>query len=387
MIAPKLAYRNLIGAGLRTWLNVGVLSFVYVIIIFHQGLIDGWHRQGLRDLKAWEVAGGHLWHPGYDRYDPFTFLEAHAKIDSDLATIVSSGYAAPVLVLQASAYPQGRLMSVILKGIEPSQNIVSLPASALVSDSSTVNAVVGKRMAKSLKVSEGDNILIIWRDKNGVFDAAEVHIAKIFNCDVASVDNGQIWLPLNKLQEMTGLENEATYFILSESAPKQNIGSWKYIEPSVLTKELDEIIQSKKGGGMIMQAILLIIALLAVFDTQVLSVFRRQREIGTYIALGMTRSQVIGIFTVEGAAHSIFAALAGAIYGIPLFIYFAKNGITSGFGDMGLTMANTLYPYYSIQLIFWTVLIVVLSATIVSYLPARKISKMKPTDALRGKLQ
>lgn len=136
-----------------------------------------------------------------------------------------------------------------------------------------------------------------------------------------------------------------------------------------------------------MQGILLIIALLAIFDTQVLSIFRRQREIGTYIALGMTRPQVIGIFTVEGAAHSVFAALAGAVYGIPLFIYLAKYGISFGFGDMGLTLADTLYPYYSLELIFWTVLIVVLAATIVSYLPARRIAKMKPTEALKGKLQ
>jgi len=52
-----------------------------------------------------------------------------------------------------------------------------------------------------------------------------------------------------------------------------------------------------------------------------------------------------------------------------------------------IPIAESIYPYYSIGLIFVTILLVVLSATIVSYLPARKISKMKPTDALKGKLQ
>lgn len=386
MIAFKLAYRNLIGAGLRTWLNVTVLSFAYVVIIFHQGLIDGWHRQGLLDLKAWEVGGGHLWHPAYDRYDPITFQDSHRNIDDKLIKKFNEGQIAPVLVVQASAYPDGRLMSVILKGIAPRQEIVSIPTRYL-ADNSAVNAVIGTRMAKLMKVKEGNNILIRWRDKNGAFDAIEVHIVKIFKCDVPSVDNGLIWLSLENLQKMTGLVNEATYFILSESYNEGKTGEWKFIPPSYLTRELDEIIRSKRGGGMIMQGILLIIALLAIFDTQVLSIFRRQREIGTYIALGMTRPQVIGIFTVEGAAHSVFAALAGAVYGIPLFIYLAKYGISFGFGDMGLTLADTLYPYYSLELIFWTVLIVVLAATIVSYLPARRIAKMKPTEALKGKLQ
>ena len=40
MIAPKLAFRNLMGAKLRTWLNIIVLSMAYVIIIWQQGFLD-----------------------------------------------------------------------------------------------------------------------------------------------------------------------------------------------------------------------------------------------------------------------------------------------------------------------------------------------------------
>ena len=55
--------------------------------------------------------------------------------------------------------------------------------------------------------------------------------------------------------------------------------------------------------------------------------------------------------------------------------------------DFDLPLAEAIFPYYSLRLILMTVLIVVVTATIVSYLPARKISKMKPTEALKGKLQ
>ncbi len=47
-LAFQLAYRNLIGAGLRTWLNVIVLSFAYVMIIFYNGILDGWNEQARR---------------------------------------------------------------------------------------------------------------------------------------------------------------------------------------------------------------------------------------------------------------------------------------------------------------------------------------------------
>jgi len=40
MLAFKLAIKNLIWAGLRTWLNVFVLSVAFVMIIFQSGFIE-----------------------------------------------------------------------------------------------------------------------------------------------------------------------------------------------------------------------------------------------------------------------------------------------------------------------------------------------------------
>jgi putative ABC transport system permease protein len=45
-LAIKLAWRNLIGAGLRTWLNVLVLSFSFVVIIWLNGVMKGWDSPG-----------------------------------------------------------------------------------------------------------------------------------------------------------------------------------------------------------------------------------------------------------------------------------------------------------------------------------------------------
>jgi len=80
MLSLKLAYRNLIGAGLRTWLNVFVLSFTYILIIWHYGIIDGWNYQAKKDMKAWETGNGQYWHQNYDPYDYFTIEDSHGKI-------------------------------------------------------------------------------------------------------------------------------------------------------------------------------------------------------------------------------------------------------------------------------------------------------------------
>lgn len=87
--------------------------------------------------------------------------------------------------------------------------------------------------------------------------------------------------------------------------------------------------------------------------------------------------------------HSVMAALLAAIYGFPLLAYQASVGWTmpGGVDDFGMTIAETIYPAYSIGLVLGTTLIVLITTTIVSYLPTRRISKMKPTDAIRGKIQ
>jgi ABC-type antimicrobial peptide transport system permease subunit len=61
--------------------------------------------------------------------------------------------------------------------------------------------------------------------------------------------------------------------------------------------------------------------------------------------------------------------------------------IPGGSKNFGLVMADKIYPAYSIELVATTIILIMITTTIVSYLPSRKIAKMKPTEALRGKLQ
>ena len=66
MIIPRLALRNLLGAGLRTWLNVVVLSFSFVIIIWLQGLYKGMGDQARVAQTNAEFGGGQYWQEMYD---------------------------------------------------------------------------------------------------------------------------------------------------------------------------------------------------------------------------------------------------------------------------------------------------------------------------------
>ena len=389
MIAPKLAYRNLVGAGLRTWLNIIVLSMAYVIIIWQQGLLDGWNRQALRDMIDWEIGGGQYWHQQYDPYDPFSIEESHAPVPSALAAASSGQAVAPILIAQATIYPQGRMQSCLLKGIGPGQTVLSLPTADLQTDIPEIPVLIGTRMAKSANLQMGDLFTVRWRDANGTFDAAEAKVVRIMKTSVATVEMGQLWLPIKRLQKMMQMPGEATIIVTGQGAKETGpLPGWIFRDLTFLSQDIADMIKMKKAGGYILYIVLLSLALLAIFDTQVLAIFRRSREIGTLIALGMTRGAVIRLFTFEGAMHGILAAIFAAVYGIPLLSLQAVRGFAmpEAVDSFGLAIAERIYPVYSAGLIVGTTLIVMIAVTIVSLMPTRRIAKLNPTDAIKGKV-
>ena len=390
MVSLRLALRNIMGAGLRTWLNVIVLSFSFIIIIWLKGLLDGWDRQAIQDMILWEIAEGQYWVNDYDPTDPFSLSAAHAPVPEQLATHLLQGELTPLLYTQGTIYPKGRLQSILIKGIEPEQDIIAVPSDLLHAGLDEIPAIIGTGMATSTGLKEGDFVTLRWRDKRGAFDAAQVKIIGIFKTNVPSVDAGQVWIPIETLRKMMLLPDEATILICKDKAPSAHTpAGWTFMDQDELLMDLQKIIRSKSMTSMFIWAILLMVAMLAIFDTQVLSIFRRQKEIGTYVALGMTRRRVVTLFTVEGAMHAIFATILGTLYGLPLLYMQVHRGINLPVSseDYGLTMAEKLYPVYSLGLILGTVVVVVIVTTLVSYWPARKIAKMNPTDALRGRLQ
>ena len=382
-LALKLAFKNIYGAGLRTVLNVIVLSFSFVIIIFLNGVMDGWNAQAKKDTIEWEYGYGQLRHKDYDPFDPYTILDSHAPIPEDRPDLT------PILIHQASIYPEGRMMNIVLKGIDADQQTLLLPTSSLSAKENQYPVIIGKRFAASSKLNLGDEVLLRWRDVNGTYDANTIYISAIFDSNVPTIDDGQIWMNINDLWQMTDQVNEATLLVLNETSTPLESTLWNFYSQKELLSTIEEIIATKKISSSIMYILLLAIALLAIFDTQVLSIFRRQKEIGTYVALGMTRRKVVGLFTVEGSMYSILALFLASLYGTPFFIFIKKIGIPVAEADqeVGLAIAERIFPIYGFSLVVGTVIVVVLASTIVSFLPARKIAKINPVSALKGKLQ
>lgn len=389
MILLKLAVKNLLGAGLRTWLNVFVLSLSFVLIIFSQGLIQGMNKQAEEAMIASEVGGGHFQHPAYDPYDPLTLTDAHGPVPAPLAALAAAGKAVPVLVAQGTIYPEGRLYTVLVKGIDPGQTVLNLPTSLLAAplDVDEIPVLIGTRMAKTTGLKKSDTFTLQWRDARGTFDALDATVVEVFSTTVQTVDSGQIWIPLARLREMTGLPGEATYVVLAPGTPIPEAGGWVLRSRDDFLADLRAMVQAKTVGSTIIYIVFLSLAMLAIFDTQVLSIFRRRREMGTLMALGFTRGRVIALFTLEGMFNGVLGALVAAVYGIPLLAWIARTGwaMPANVDSYGFAIGERLFPSFGAGLVAGTTLLVLVVTTIVSFLPTRRIARLKPTEALRGR--
>ena len=385
----KIALKNLLGARLRTILNVFVTSFSFFVILLMSGMYDGMLQHAKNVTIDTEIAGGAYWHPNYDPLDPMSFEDAHSVIPNEIKMLVNQQKAFPVLVSQVSIYPGGRIMPAILKGIPPDQNIVNMPTQSLDGfDDGTIPVLIGKGMANDTKLNVGDSFTIRWLDVNSTYDADEGTVVYIMDSQNFKIDMGHIWIPLDIAQSMLAMEDQATYVTYNKGLTEvNNKAEWINQDVNYLVQDMEAMIEADKPGAQIMFMILLALAAMGIFNAQVLSIFRRGREIGTLMALGMTRLRVVSLFTLEGGLNAILSVIATLIIFGPVLWYFGTSGIPLpiDYSEMGLIMAKRLIPVYSIGLILSTTILVSIIVLIVSYMPSRKISHMQPTDALRGK--
>lgn len=389
MMTLRLAVRNLLSAGLRTWLNAAVLSLVFLAILTAQALLKGMYEQTERAMVASEYGGGQFTHPAYDRYDPLTISEAHGEPTKPLRELLDQGRATATLIVQGTIYPGGRLQPVLLKGIDPAQKIVDLPSHLLADGGEEIPVLLGTRMAQGTGLKEGDVCTVQWRDRFGTFDAREARVAAVFRTQVQSIDRGQLWLPLERLQEMAEMPGEATLVTLAVGTTGQVAGDgWLHMGLDDLLADIRNLVRSKMYGSMFVYAILVFLAMLAIFDTRVFAIFKRQREIGTLVAMGMTRVQVARLFTLEGVLNAMLALVLAGIYGWPLLGWFARTGwhLPETTDSYGYALGEVLYPVFGGQVVFETALIILILAAIVSFLPTRRITSVAPTDALRGRV-
>ncbi len=385
----KLALRNILGNGWRSLINIFIMAFILIGLIWMEAMWISWMQLAKTQQKEWEYGSLLFRVKAYDPFDAFSWEKSFAPIPRQASRHVNAGELVPILFSPSVIYPHGRMMNAMVKGIPSDQSVLKIPSTHLrQNDSGFIPVVIGESMSRTTKLQEGDIFTIRVKDSYDAFNTLDLQVAKVMNCPVPSLDMGTVWVDLSQLQEVKQLGGMATVLVSSDpDLTLQAESEFQAIPEKEFFADIDEMVKTKAGGQSLLFIMMIFLAMLAIFDTQTLAIFKRRKEIGMLAAMGMTKGRIVKLFTLEGTLYMLCGSVMALVLGFPIFWYFGTRGLqlpggTEGFGIQGFSEPlKLIYPPAAIGS---TLLLIFLLTALISWLPARKIAKMNPTDAIRG---
>jgi lipoprotein-releasing system permease protein len=260
--------------------------------------------------------------------------------------------------------------------------------------------IISDGLADRLRVNVGDSLIVYGQGYQGATAAEILPIEGILHFPIPKLNNAMAFVSLQKAQMLFNAYDRVTSIALmiddannvssiqSDLVKKLEHGlivmNWEEMTP-----ELVQAIEADNSSGMLMLIILYVVIGFGVFGTVMMMTIERTREFGLLIALGMTRTKLLLVSTIETIFVSMIGAIAGMIGAFPIILYFYFNPIPLS-GDMAKAMlAWGLEPIMPVMLdasIFTAQTIVVfIIALITSLYPLLFLRKIKPVSAMQGR--
>ncbi len=258
--------------------------------------------------------------------------------------------------------------------------------------------LIGEGLARMLNVKVGDSLILYGQGIYGTTVATMSPVIGIIKFAIPDLNNSFIYLPLIYGQKLFSMENRITTISIMITNPKQisyvlneirkivndnyNIMTWEEMMP-----ELVQGIQLDSVSGLIMLFILYLVITFGIFGTIMMMTAERTKEFGVLLAIGVNRSKLVLITTLEAIFISFIGALAGLIVSYPLVLYFHKNPIrfSGELAEISLKFGvEPIIPLSNESGIFVAqTLVVLLIALLSSLYPINYIRKLKPIEAIR----
>lgn len=137
---------------------------------------------------------------------------------------------------------------------------------------------------------------------------------------------------------------------------------------------------------VIIGSIFYLLAGTVIFNTTMMAVLERKKEIGTLGALGMERGRIVLLFLGESGLIALTGTVIGLVCGIVMVAAFGKAGFNVeaiyGTAGKGMSYSRIVYPSlmpYQVAEIFLMGVSISLAACLI---PARMAAGIEPADAL-----
>jgi ABC-type lipoprotein release transport system permease subunit len=262
-------------------------------------------------------------------------------------------------------------------------------------------ALLGDKLANYLNLNIGDTLVMIGQGYHGTTAAAKFRIAGIVKLPTPDIDNKIVYLPVAVCQDFYNAPGMLTSMalIVKDKSDKAINATLKFLGrelPSPLRvlgwREMNSLLinqmDADNKSGAIMIAILYLVIAFGIFGTVLMMTTERRREFGVLVAIGMQKSKLASIVSLEMVYIGLLGILSGVSLALPVIIFGQYNPIRfSGeyakiYESYGM---EPIMPFMPVDNYFlWQSVIVAVIVCIAIIYPVRKIFRMKLVDSLKA---
>jgi len=400
----RICVRNVLRQRRRTAIALSAIGFGVVALLIAGGFI-GWVLDEMRD-RTIRTFYGHLQvaRTGYwdnAAADPYPYLirgtpSAVDRLarDSRVATV------APRLSFAGLISHGDNTLSFLGEAVDPAREagfghsmIFNPGRGENLSPGDAKGVVIGQGLAANLGVRMGDTVVLLVNTPKGGVNAVELTIRGIFITVTKAFDDASLRLPLATAQSLLRTDGVQSWTILLHRGGDLDAlrdefrtdASRGNLEMRPWTALADTFLKTEALFGRQLGAIGLLLALLIVLgisNTMTMSVIERTSEIGTAMALGATRRDIMIRFVIEGVVLGLLGGAAGTVVGLALAALLSWVGIPLP-APPGLDTPVIAEIRVDPALAVAAFLTASVSTVLASLYPALRASRLVIVDALR----
>lgn len=260
--------------------------------------------------------------------------------------------------------------------------------------------MLGRDLLEKLGLDVGDKVNAVFGTSLGSFRTATFRIVGRMVSGLKMLDEGAVYLPLDQAMNLLEMEDMVTEVVvfgpnarkigniqqelqsyLNNGSEKLKVIPWNQYNQLVVTMEQMRVVYN------VFYILMIILASFVVFNTLMMVVAERTKEIGMLTALGMNSRDIKYLFIFEGLSIALIGSAIGTCLGGLLNWILSRTGIdisqTLRVVPPEMTFAPRIYPSYNLSVLLFSFVLGVLVTTLAAYLPARRAASLKPTEALR----
>ena len=403
----QLAWRNLWRHRRRTWLTVAAMIVSNVLLIFSISLQLGSYQVMIENTLATFTGHVQVQQRAFQERGRIRnsvpaaqALAAQLREATGLQTVAARSEAF------ALASSEERSFGIQLIGVEPAHEVGVSTLPGLVRRGRWLGAgdaaeiVLGKTLARNLKVSVGDEVTFLGSGRDGSFAAGVVRVVGILESGFEQIDRVVAEVPVGYFDEAFAMAGHGHRIVLKADTlddvpqllsrvrdlvsanPDLAVLDWDALQPG-----LQQAIRADLTSAWFIYGVLILLVVFSVLNTQLMSVLERTREFGTMMALGIRPGRLSRLVARETLLMSLLGLVLGVLPGFLLAAYLAQVGFTfEGMAEANarFNMPERMYPQVSLAALLWGPGVVFLGAMLACIYPALRLRGLEPVAAMNS---